>query len=61
VLDNNNLPKQRYIERGLFKVVAKSYRHPVVGDRHYGQTMVTDKGLAWIRTEFQPQPEQKVA
>ena len=61
VLGNDNLPKQRYIERGLFKVAEKKYRHPVVGDRYYGQTMVTEKGVEWIKTEFGPRLEQKVA
>lgn len=61
MLDNDNLPKQRYIERGLFKVVGKQYHHPVVGEKHYGQTMVTEKGVNWIKAEFGPRLEDKVA
>lgn len=61
VLDNDNLPKQRYIERGYFKVVDKQYHHPVVGEKHYGQTLVTDKGVDWIKKEFGPRLTEQAA
>ncbi len=49
ILQNNNIPYQRYIERGYFKVVEK----PITmggKNRNYVQTVITPKGLDFVRT-----------
>ncbi len=42
---DRNIPYQRYIDQGLFKVRLSSYEHPEHGKTTYRKTMVTGKGL----------------
>lgn len=42
-----NEPKQEYLERGYFEL--KSWKQ---GERHGSQTLVTAKGLVWLRSQI---------
>lgn len=57
VLMKNNLPKQRFIDRGYFEVKHKTYVHPTVGTQHYGKPYITGKGLIWIDNNFKLTPK----
>ena len=61
VLGNDNLPKQTHISAGRFVVSQREYHHPVVGQKYYGVTMVTDKGLNWLRESMQSETERKAS
>jgi anti-repressor protein len=49
--DRHNLPKQRYIEQGLFVVKESSFKHDEEMHVRF-TTLVTQKGLAWLAKEF---------
>lgn len=55
VLGDDNLPKQQHISAGRFVVAQRSYTHPIVGTKYYGVTLVTDKGIAWLRENITQQ------
>lgn len=49
ILMKDNMPYQRYIDRGYFRIKSESYTHPVTGERvSYTQTLVLPKGLNYI-------------
>ena len=48
VLDPANLPYQRFIDRGYFKVHRGHWEHPSIGPRYYARTLVTHKGMDWL-------------
>lgn len=48
LLNEHNLPYQQYIDAGYFRVVQKSFDHPSMGQRIYGKTHVTNKGLSYL-------------
>lgn len=52
VLMKNNLPKQKYICKGIFTVSHRTFDHSVIGLKHYGKTLVTEKGIDWIANEL---------
>lgn len=54
VLDNNNLPYRRYVADGYF-VTRMGHTPTPIGDKAYGQALVTGKGLQWLRREFAEQ------
>lgn len=54
--ERHNLPKQRYIEQGLFTVKESSYLDDEKQIHVRFTTYVTQKGMDWMRREFQPQP-----
>ena len=48
VLDNSNLPYQRYIDQGYLKVQLGHWNHTTVGTKFYGRTEVTANGIEWL-------------
>lgn len=48
ILMGNNLPYQKYIESGMFKVKIKPIEMGHSGTIDYPQTFVTAKGLTWL-------------
>lgn len=48
----NNVPYQTYIERGLFKVVKKTWTDGNGEDHIYSKTLVTGKGLIWLQSKL---------
>jgi anti-repressor protein len=48
ILMGNNLPYQRYIDSGMFKVKVKPIEMGHSGSIDYPQTFVTAKGLTWL-------------
>jgi len=55
VLNQNNLPYQRYIDNGYLKVDSGSWNHPEVGEKLYAKTIVTVKGVEWIENLIKQQ------
>ncbi|MBY6032165.1 phage antirepressor KilAC domain-containing protein [Marinobacter daepoensis] len=53
VLNNNNLPYRRYVQRGLFSTEIKKYHHPTLGEKLYATPHVTDEGIQWLAREFE--------
>lgn len=51
MLDADNWPKQRYIDAGYFRLDERSYHQPGYGKKFYMVTLVTEKGLAWLREQ----------
>ena len=49
VLDQNNMPYQRYIDRGYLKVEIGHWEHDIVGTRFYGRPFVTAQGIEWLQ------------
>lgn len=47
-----NVPYQRYIDRGWFRVVERTYRLPTGEQKISTKTVVTQKGLAGIRRKL---------
>jgi Rha family phage regulatory protein len=53
ILQGNRLPYQQFIDAGYFRVVEKE-RPDAHGERHtYTQTLVTGKGLTWIKKRLE--------
>jgi phage antirepressor YoqD-like protein len=50
VLMASNVPYQRYMNNGYFKVVNSVYNHPDGSAYHYSKTFVTEKGLNYLKT-----------
>ncbi|CAB4139298.1 COG3617 Prophage antirepressor [uncultured Caudovirales phage] len=50
---SKNLPYQKWIDSGLFKVIEKTRKNQVGENELYTQTLVTGKGLTKIQAEFQ--------
>lgn len=50
--DRHNLPKQRYVEQGLFTVKESSYLDDERQPHVRFTPLVTQKGLDWLRREF---------
>lgn len=49
VLNSENIPYQKYIDQGLFKVECKyQWIEQFQQYRPYGQTHATNKGLEWL-------------
>jgi anti-repressor protein len=51
--DRHNLPKQRFVEQGLFTVKESSYLDEDRQVHVRFTTYVTQKGIQWLRREFQ--------
>lgn len=47
ILDRNNVPYQRYIDRGYFKVKVKTY-DTGYGVKTHSQTFFTSRGISWM-------------
>lgn len=52
VLMATNLPYQRFIDDGYFRVVERQYNDPRGESHTYTRTLVTGKGLAYIQRRF---------
>ncbi len=52
VLNEKNLPYQRYLDRGYFKVQRREYTDWRDKRVPYGQTYVTPKGMSWLEGVF---------
>lgn len=51
--DRHNLPKQAFIQRGLFTVNERKFEHPSTGEPIVTfTTYATQKGIAWIISRF---------
>lgn len=53
MLGKDNLPAGRWRGHGAFRVITRTYTHPVLGYRHYGKTLITKVGFAEIRRHFE--------
>jgi len=49
ILDQQNVPYQRYINQGYFKVDTNDWNHPTVGTKLYARTIVTVAGVKWLK------------
>lgn len=49
---NSNVPYQKYLERGYFKVIQKTFKDGHAEERGYTQTLVTGKGKIWIQQKW---------
>ena len=49
VLDKSNVPYQKYIDQGYFKVQQGSWVHHECGIQYYSRTVVTNNGIDWLR------------
>lgn len=47
--DPKNLPFQRFVDAGYFRLVVKQYYDGRAESHTYNQTLVTGKGLAYIQ------------
>lgn len=52
MLGKDNLPAGRWRGHGAFRVITRTYTHPVLGYRHYGRTVITPKGLDAVRRKL---------
>lgn len=64
MIDRSNLPTGPWRDRGTFKVKVSTFNHPVIGYRHYGQTLITESGLNTVARKlglarYRPEPGQK--
>lgn len=57
MLDTNNLPYQKYIDAGYFRVHRGSYNHPVTGTHYYARTNITAHGMTWLAQKMEQQHE----
>jgi len=48
VLDKANVPYQKYIDQGYFKVQKGSWMHHECGIQYYSRTVVTNNGIHWL-------------
>ncbi|MEQ5834200.1 phage antirepressor KilAC domain-containing protein [Marinobacter sp. NFXS9] len=51
-----NLPTGRWRGSDVFRVVMSSYRHPTLGNRPYGRTLITNTGLDVIAAKIGARP-----
>lgn len=49
VLNCQNVPYQRYLDAGYFRVYARAWHHEKAGLQHYAKTLVTARGVAWLQ------------
>lgn len=59
VLNNRNMPYQKYIDDGILKVEARGFEHPVVGTKLYARTFVTPAGVNWIKNKLEQETCQQ--
>ncbi len=52
LLMQNNLPYQKQIEAGRFRVIERQYECPRGENHIYARTLITGKGLTWIQKQF---------
>lgn len=52
LLMQNNLPYQKQIEAGRFRVIERQYEDPRGENHIYARTLITGKGLTWIQKQF---------
>ncbi len=52
LLMQNNLPYQKQIEAGRFRVIERQYENPKGENHIYARTLITGKGLTWIQRQF---------
>jgi Rha family phage regulatory protein len=52
LLMQTNLPYQRFIDEGYFRVVERQYRDRIGEVRTYTRTLVTGKGLSYVQKRF---------
>lgn len=48
ILNQENVPYQRYISQGLLAVRKEHWNHPTTGIRYHARPVVTNKGLEWL-------------
>lgn len=48
VLDQANVPYQKYIDQGYFKVHRGNWNHPTIGTKLYARPLVTVRGVEWL-------------
>ncbi len=51
ILNDHNLPYQRYIDAGYFRVLTKSW-DSTIGAQLYGKTVVTRIGYHWLKAKL---------
>lgn len=49
VLNNKNIPYQRYIDAGYFRVITSHWHHKHAGLQYYAHSVVTARGIEWIK------------
>ncbi len=57
LMQGSNLPYQRYLDAGYFRVVEGNYRDSHGGERTYTRTLVTGKGFVYIQGRLQGQAD----
>lgn len=66
ILNQSNVPYQRYINQGYFKVDTSDWNHPTVGAKLYAKTTVTVAGIKWLeekvveQTKPTTEPQQNI-
>ena len=60
VLNDRNIPYQKYIDLGYFKTREKIIHMGDAGDKLYAQTFITGKGLIWIEKRWFLPIEMKI-
>lgn len=53
ILDRQNMPASLYRGKGIFVVKTGAYKHPINGPTPYTKTLITEKGLAIIKSRFE--------
>ena len=53
-LMKDNVPYQKYIEQGLFKVSERMYKDKNRNERTYTVTLITPKGLKYFNEKLNP-------
>jgi len=53
ILDRRNMPSGPYRGKGIFAVKTGTYAHPINGPTPYTKTLITEKGLAIIKSRFE--------
>jgi anti-repressor protein len=61
LLMRNNLPYQRHLDAGLFRVVEKQWEDDFGESHNYARTLVTGKGLAYIHKRLNQKFSMQVA
>jgi len=57
VLNKDNVPYQRYIDNGYFKVHNGSWVHPEAGIQYYAKTNITNAGINWLEKQINAERE----
>jgi hypothetical protein len=57
IINDHNLPYQRYIDAGYLRVRTGHYDHPTIGTKFYGQALITNHGLTWLQKRIAEKQE----